>query len=397
VPGSAEAIIIGAGVMGASLAFHLTRAGMKQITILDKTGLCGGMTAKSGALVRMHYTNEPEVRMALASLRYFQHWNDLVGGECGFRQTGFILTVTPDNTARLCKNVEMLQRVGVHTTVISPQELRDLQPFTQVDDLTVVAYEPESGYADPRATTKAFMQQAQRQGAILREGVTVEAIRLKAGRVVGVETSDGRFDAPIVVVMAGPWSDRLLKTAGIDFPLTPQRAQIAFYRRPPLLATGHMVFIDAVSGTYFRPHGEDLTLIGMGQWKPELPADPDHYNAANDPDFIPAARAKAARRIAALQQSEYVQGHAGIYDVSPDSRAILDRATGIEGLYMAAGFSGTGFKISPAVGACLAELITQGRATIVDINPFRFKRFQENQPICGPYEYVLPEDFGQHM
>jgi sarcosine oxidase subunit beta len=370
---------------------------MRQVIVLDKTGLCGGMTARSGALVRMHYTNEPEARMAFASLRYFQHWDDMVGGECGFTRTGFILTVTPDNTDRLCKNVEMLQRVGVNTAVISPQELRDLQPFTQVDDLTLAAYEPESGYADPRATTTAFMRQAQRRGAMLREGVTVRAIRINAGCVVGVDTSDGRCDAPIVVVMAGPWSDRLLKTVGLDFPLTPQRAQIAFYRRPPPLATGHMVFIDGVSGTYFRPHGDDLTLIGVGHWKPEPPPDPDHYNEANDPDFIPAAKAKAARRLAGLQQGEYARGHAGIYDVSPDSRAILDRVPGIEGLYMAAGFSGTGFKIAPAVGASLAELITQGRATSVDISPFRFSRFEENQPIRGLYEYVLPEDFGHRM
>jgi sarcosine oxidase subunit beta len=370
---------------------------MEHVTVLDKTGLCGGMSAKSGALVRMHYTNEPEARMALASLRYFQHWDDIVGGNCGFTQTGFILTVTPDNTDRLYKNVEMLQRVGVNTKMLSPQELRELQPFAQVDDLTAAAYEPESGYADPRATATTYMQQAQRQGAILREGIAVSGIRTTAGRIVGVDTSDGRFDAPIVIVMAGPWSDRLLKTAGIDFPLTPQRAQIAFYRRPPPLAKGHMVFIDSISGTYFRPHSEDLTLIGVGHWKPEPPPNPDHYNEANDADFIPAAKAKAARRIAALQQGEYARGHAGIYDVSPDSRAIIDRAPGIEGLYMAAGFSGTGFKISPAVGACLAELITQGRATSVDISPFRFSRFEENQPIRGPYEYVLPEDFGHRM
>jgi sarcosine oxidase, subunit beta len=397
MPGTAEAIIIGAGVMGASLAFHLTRAGMKSVTVLDKTGLCGGMTAKSGALVRMHYTNEPEARMAFAALRYFQHWQDMVGGACGFTQTGFIMTVTPDNADRLRQNVQMLQRVGIKTSVLTAQELHELQPFTQVDDLTVAAYEPESGYADPRATATAFMQQAQRQGAILREGVAVTAIRTRGGRVVGVDTTDGPFEAPILVVMAGPWSDRLLRTVDINFPLTPQRAQIAFYHRPPPLAQGHMVFIDGAVGTYFRPHGEGLTLIGAGHWQPEPPPDPDHYNEANDPDFIPGAKAKAARRIPALQQAEYARGHAGIYDVSPDSRAILDRAPGIEGLYVAAGFSGTGFKISPAVGACMAELITQGQATFVDISPFRFSRFQENQPICGPYEYVLPEDFGHRV
>jgi sarcosine oxidase subunit beta len=212
-----------------------------------------------------------------------------------------------------------------------------------------------------------------------------------------VDTDDGVFEAPIVVVMAGPWSDRLLRTVEIDFPLTPQRAQIAFYRRPPTLARGQMVFIDGALGTYFRPHGDDVTLVGVGSWKPEPPPDPDRYNEANDPDFIPAARAKAARRIPALLDAEYERGHAGIYDVTPDSRAILDRASGIDGLYMAAGFSGTGFKISPAVGACMAELITQGQASFVDITPFRFSRFQENQPIRGANEYVLPEDFGHRV
>jgi sarcosine oxidase subunit beta len=397
MPETAEAIIIGAGVMGASLAFHLTRVGLKSVTVLEKTALCGGMTAKSGALVRMHYTNEPEARMAFAALHYFQHWQDIVGGECGFTPTGFIVTVPPDNADRLRQNVQMLQRIGVNTSVLTAQELRELQPFTQVDDLMVAAYEPESGYADPRATTTAFMRQAQRQGATLREGVAVTAIRTKGGRVVGVDTSEGAFEAPVVIVMAGPWSDRLLRTVDIDFPLTPQRAQIAFYHRPPPLAQGHMVFIDGALGAYFRPHAAGLTLIGVGRWQLEPPPDPDHYNEANDPSFIPAARATAARRIPALLQAEYARGHAGIYDVSPDSRAILDRAPGIEGLYMAAGFSGTGFKIAPAVGACMAELITQGRATFVDITPFRLRRFQEQQPICGPYEYALPEDFGHRM
>jgi sarcosine oxidase subunit beta len=394
---TAEAIIIGAGVMGASLAFHLTQAGMQRVTVLDKKGLCGGMTAKSGALVRMHYTNEPEARMAFAALRYFQNWHDMVGGECGFTRTGFIMTVTPANSERLRRNVEMLQRVGVNTSVLTPQELRELQPFVQADDLTIAAYEPDSGYADPRATATAFMQQAQRQGATLHEGVAVTAIRTHGGRAVGVETDEGAFEAPIVIVMAGPWSDRLLRTVGIDLPLTPQRAQIAFYHRPPALAEGHMVFIDGALGTYFRPHGESLTLVGVGSWKPEPPPDPDRYNEANDPDFIPAAKAKAARRIPGLQQAEYERGHAGIYDVSPDSRAILDRAPGIDGLYIAAGFSGTGFKISPAVGACMAELITQGRASFVDITPFRFSRFAEQQPIRGAHEYTLPEDFGHRV
>lgn len=397
MPHTAEAVVIGAGVMGASLAYHLTRAGMKRVMVVDKQGLCGGMTAKSGALVRMHYTNEPEARMAFASLPYFQHWKELIGGECGFTRTGFIMTVTPANADRLHKNVGMLQAIGVNTRVITAQELRELQPFCEIDDLTVAAYEPESGYADPRATTVALMQQAQHQGATLLEKVRVTSIRTAGGKAIGVETDGEPIDAPIVVVMAGPWSDRLLASAGIAFPLTPQRAQLGFYQRPPELAQGHMVFIDGALGAYFRPHGSGLSLIGGGQAKQATPNDPDAYDEANDPDFIPAAKARAARRVPAFARAAYARGHAGIYDVSPDTRAILDKAPGIDGLYMAAGFSGTGFKISPAVGACMAELITRGRATFVDIAPFRLGRFREKQPICGPYEYDLPEDFGHRL
>src|SRR5215813_6959344 len=240
MPETTEALIIGAGVMGASLAYHLTRAGMTRVTVVDKKGLCGGMTAKSGALVRMHYTNEPEARMALASLRYFQNWRDVVGGECGFTRTGFIMTVSPANADRLRQNVAMLQHIGVNTRVITPQELREFQPLCQVEDLVVAAYEPESGYADPRATTTVFMQRAQQQGATLQEGVIVTGLRTAGGRIAGVNTHAGPIDAPIVIVMAGPWSDQLLKTAGLAFPITPQRAQIAFYHRPVELAQGHM-------------------------------------------------------------------------------------------------------------------------------------------------------------
>src|SRR5262249_58323682 len=127
--------MMGGGGMGASLAFHLTRAGMHNVLVVDKKGVCGGMTAKSGALVRMHYTNEPEARMAFASLRYFQHWGDVVGGACGFTRTGFIMTVSPDNAERLRHNVAMLQQVGVNTQVITAQELQELQPPSHGRDL----------------------------------------------------------------------------------------------------------------------------------------------------------------------------------------------------------------------------------------------------------------------
>ncbi|MBI4639573.1 MAG: FAD-binding oxidoreductase [Candidatus Tectomicrobia bacterium] len=394
---TADVVIIGAGVMGCSLAFHLTRAGMKDVMILEKKHVAAGGTGKSGALVRMHYTNEPEARMAFASLTYFQNWKDIVGGECGFTKTGFIMTVTPENAEKLRKNVEMLKGIGIKTEVITAQDLRELQPFCHVDDLTLAAYEPESGYADPKATTYAFLHKAQEMGATLHEGVAVTKIRVEGHRVVGVETTDGSIDSPRVVLMAGPWSGRLAKTSGVEISIQPRRAQIAFFKRAPELARGHFVFIDGAQGSYFRPHGGELTLAGVGVWEKAPILDPDHYDEKNDPDFIEAAKRKLSARLPPMAQSAYERGHAGLYDISEDTRAILDRAPGVDGLYLATGFSGTGFKKSPAVGACISELILEGKAKTVDIHPFRFSRFAENDPIQGKYEYRLPADFGHKI
>nr|MBA2447150.1 FAD-binding oxidoreductase [Chloroflexota bacterium] len=378
---SYEILIIGAGVIGSSIAFHLARAGAGRIAVLDRGTVCSGNTRKSGALIRMHYTNEPEARMALASLPYFKHWSDLVGGDCGFRESGFALLVGPENVERLHRNVTRLTRLGVNTRALTPDELRELQPTLRTDDLGAAAYEPDSGYADPVATTRAFAERARQLGAELCEDTAVTRILTAGDRVTGLETSRGAFEAPVVVCAANTWSPALLATAGVRLDLWYRRTQVAFYDRPPAFPAQQLVLIDTALGMYTRPEGAETVLGGMTAQTGPNPGDPNHYDEDVDPTYPTATRERLARRQPALADARFARGQAGLYDMSLDTRAVLDRASNVDGLYLAAGFSGTGFKKSPAVGACMAELILQGRAETVDLSPFRLSRFAEAQPL----------------
>ena len=176
-----EVIVVGAGVVGCSLAFHLARAGAR-VTVFDKEReVCAGMTARSGALLRMHYTFAPEAELAWKSLRYFAHWDEMVGRDaegrgCGFVKTGFTIVVGPPNAERLRANVAMLRAVGIDTSVVEPAELRRFEPAISVDDVALAAYEPQSGYADPVAATRSMAEAAMRYGATFKLGVPIGAI-----------------------------------------------------------------------------------------------------------------------------------------------------------------------------------------------------------------------------
>src|SRR5215212_5682305 len=220
-----DAVVIGGGVMGASIAFHLARAGAGRVALVERRAICSGNTRKSGAIVRMHYSNDPEAKLALASLTYFQHWSEIVGGACGFRATGFALLVGPENVARL-------QALGVETSVLRPDELRDVMPTLQTDGVAGAAYEPGSGYADAVMTTQSLAEAAGRLGTDILESTTVTGIERTGGRVSGVRTVDDLLAAPVVVCAANTWSPGLLKTVGVELPVTPRRAQTAYFERP---------------------------------------------------------------------------------------------------------------------------------------------------------------------
>jgi sarcosine oxidase, subunit beta len=393
--GGAGVVVVGGGVMGCSIAFHLAERGV-DVLLLERGTVCSGMTARSGGIIRTHYTNAPEARMALAGLAYYRDWRERVGGWCGFTVTGAAVLVGPHDAERLRRNVAMLRGLGADTEVATAADLAAEHPELDTGGIGLAAVEPGAGYADPVATTFAFASRAVDLGARIRQGVAVHAVRVAGDRVTGLLTSDGEVGADAVVLACGPWVDPLARTAGFQLGITPERSQLAFFRRPEG-ARRHPVVIDGVLGTYFRPHGGDLSLLGVEAGHPVEVDTVDREVEGYDRRLLAPALGRLAGRVPAFAGAPFVRGHRGVYDTSPDTRAVLDAAPGVDGLFVAGGFSGTGFKKAPAVGACMAELVTEGLATTVDIHPFRLSRFAEGDPIAGENEYRLAAGFGHKL
>lgn len=379
-----DAIVVGAGVVGASIAFHLAERGIGTL-ILDPNGPAGGSTARSGALIRCHYPTSLEADLARESLtEYFEPWSERVGGGCGFTRTGFAYLAGEDRVEALQHNVNLQQRVNVQTELIAPEELRDLDPSLDLEGVALAAYEPRGGYAEPTATTVGFLEEARRLGCrSLRRRVT--GLRTDGGRISGVDTENGPLEAEIVVLAAGAWSVPLAASVGVELPIRPVRVQVALFDRPYELAT-HLTVIDSALGFYARPAAERATLIGLRD-SYEWLDDADNWNQKPDTDFVEEAARLLGRRIPALEGMPYRAGRAGILDTTPDGRPVLG-PEGPEGLYLAAGWSGTGFKKAPAVGNELANWIQEGRPGRRELETYNLGRFETGDLISGKYEPV---------
>jgi sarcosine oxidase subunit beta len=386
---TADVVIVGGGVIGASTAFHLASRGVKRVVLCERRWLAAGASGKSGGLVRMHYTNEPEARLAHASLPYFRRWDELVGGgDPGFLNTGMVRLVTADNEANLRANVEMLERIGVNTAIVGPDELAQIAPSWRLDDVVAAAYEPDSGCADPVGTTHGFADRARELGAEIRLHTEVIAVRTAGGRVEGVETTGGPISAPVVVIAGGAWSLPLLRDLGLDVPLQPIRVQVAIFRRPPALAAVHPICIDGIEDMWFRPEGPNWasTLVGVAGRKSSID-DPDTLDEGVDGEYVPRARAGLAKRIPAMADAPMRGGWAGAITATADGKPILDRHADVAGLFFFTGDNGSSFKTAPAIGKALAEWVVDGRPTGIDPTPFRASRFAENAPLIGEHEY----------
>ncbi len=380
LPKSAGVVIIGGGVVGASTAFQLTRRGVQPL-LLERRQLGAGASGKSGALVRVHYANTHEAHLTLRSLEVFRHWKDVVGaGDAGFNQAGFLQVVAPGDEANLKANVAALRAIGANTWTVGPGEIREIDPLMRTDDITTAAYEPESGYCDPNGTLYGFVEAAKAGGATIATHVTATAIVVESGRVVAVETSDGRIDTERVLLAGGAWANQLLSPLGVNLNLVPRRLQVAIFRHPPELPAGlgHRVVIDATNHSWLRPEGANSTLIGAE--RQAFDGDPDTYSQSVDPPVIDDARRALANRYPVFEHATMRGGWAGIIMMSPDSHPILDRIPGVDGAFVFTGDSGTSFKTSPAVGAILADWMTDGQAAGFDVTPFRATRFAEGRP-----------------
>ena len=243
---TSDVIIIGCGVHGASLAYHLALKGV-QATILEKDVAAAGAAGHSSGLVRMHYDLEPESRLAWESFQYFRNWDERVGGDCGFTRTGFMQFVPPKHSQALRANITMHQRIGIPSLEVTPEDVRRLAPHFNVDDTQTAAYEPESGYADPHAATMTLLAAAKQRGAFLVQGCPVTAIHVEGGKVKGTATPMGDYFAPVVVNAAGPWAGPVAALAGVDLPITTWRHEVIIAQRPPEMSLPHPAVIDDIS------------------------------------------------------------------------------------------------------------------------------------------------------
>ncbi len=380
---TADAIVIGGGVHGASIAFHLAKRKMR-VVLLEKRFLAAGGTGKSTALVRQHYDNYLESKLTHESWKYFAHWNEMVGGDAGWVQSGFIRTVIPAEVAALKANVAMHQRIGITTQIITAPEVKEIEPGWDVSDMEYAAYEPDSGYADPQMTTLSLADAAKRYGAQILQETAALKINTRDARVLGVTTDQhGEISAPIVALAAGPWTPSLLKPLGLDVPIACERHQVASFIRPPDVAA-RVCCIDGAREMYFRPEGHNLILVGCGVGAKSI--DPDNYNEAIDDEHIEFSAERLSRRIPKMLEGLAQGGWAGFYDMSPDEKCLLGELP-VKGLYINAGHSGTGFKTAPAVGLCLSELICDGAAKTVDLAPLRWSRFAEGKHYYDTHPY----------
>jgi Glycine/D-amino acid oxidases (deaminating) len=383
---TADVIVVGAGVQGASLAFHLALRGTR-VLVLERDTVAAGATGRSSGFVRMHYDLESESRLAWASFPYFCDWAEKVGaGDCGFVRTGFVQLMPPQLAEQTRANVAMQQRIGIPTRIVQPAEIAELVPGARTDDIGVGAYEPESGYADPSGTAAGFLAAARAHGAQLMQGCTVRSVEVDGDAVVGVETDRGRFSAPIVVDVGGAWAAALARTVGVDVPVEAWRHDTAFFGLPSGRVTDFPIVIDEVNEVYFRPEGRDMMLVGL-ETNNEIGGSPDRPLSPASPASIEEMVQRLCLRVPWMADGTFRTAHGGQDGMTTaDQRPILGRA-GPEGFYLACGFSGTGFKTAPAIGACMAELILDGRATTVDIAAYSLDRFAEGRLLVGEHPY----------
>lgn len=381
---TADVIVIGAGVQGSALAFHLASRGARVI-VVERSTIAAGATGRSSGLVRVHYELLAEAKLAWAAQAWFRAWAERVGGDSGFTVTGFLWMEPSANRARLAANSAAHRALGVDSQLVEADEIRRLAPCLEVGD-EVAAYEPDSGYADPTMTATSLMAAAKARGARLIQGAEATAIGQAGGRVTGVRTSKGDVDAPVVVNAAGGWARRVGELAGMDLPIRVWRHDTGYLGVPASVPRPIPVVIDNANGMYTRPEGGDMILVGLED-DDQIGGSPDRDTSDAAPDFRERAAERVIRRFPGLIDGEFRTSHSGQDGLTPDQHAFLGGvgSAGPEGFYLDCGHSGTGFKTAPAIGLGMAELILDGAATSVDIAPFAYQRYLDGRPLVGEH------------
>ena len=381
--------MIGGGVAGLSTAHALVELGVTDVLVLERATVGSGGTGKSSGIVRCHYGIPSLAAMAWHALPVLEQAEELLGAPSGYTNTGYLVGVGPENLGALRANVAMQRALGIEVELIGHDEARLLSPAARLDDFAGFAYEPRGGYGDGHQTAMAFAVAARRGGAQLRQHQGAAAIETTGDSVTGVRLVDGdRVGAAHVVLAAGPWSAGLATPLGLDVPVRAQRAQILLV--DPGQPLGRIpVFSDLVSLQYVRTEGAATLLLGDSDHSTPEWADPDDYRERAGVEELAALVPKFSHRFPAFDGAALSSSYAGCYDVTPDYNPIIS-STPIEGLWLCAGFSGHGYKISPSVGELVADLVVHGQSRHADVDhrDFRWERFGEKDPLVSGHPYV---------
>ncbi|TMS55707.1 FAD-binding oxidoreductase [Mycobacterium sp. DBP42] len=386
---TADVVIVGGGLEGTAVAWALSQRDVTDVTVLERNTVGSGMTGKSSGIVRCHYGVSSLAAMATVGLEVFEKAEQYFGTDIGFRQTGYVVGVGEPNVDNLRKSLAAQREVGVQTEEIDATDVAKLWPWADLEPFAAFGWEPRGGHGDAYQTAQAFAVTARATGVRIHQGTNVTGLTLDGCRVIGVELADGtHISAGTVVVTTGVWTRPFLAPYGVDVPIRVHREQIVTIK--PGLRTGPVpVFSDLVSLQYIRPEPNGELLFGNSDLTELELADPDDYlNRATD-GFIDLTVDKVGTRFPGFDDAAITGSYAGCYDVTPDWNPIIS-PTGIDGLIVAAGFSGHGFKIAPAVGKLVADLVTEGHSCDPRIpeSDFRLARFAEDNLLTSRYPYV---------
>jgi glycine/D-amino acid oxidase-like deaminating enzyme len=384
-----DVLVVGAGIAGASVAYFLARAGVKQVLVLDRTGIASGASGRSSGVVAW---NNPLVgahpgsaALFKAAADFYRDWTGEIGGEPAVRQVGCLDLVPASGRAALERSVAIMQAAGHETRIVERAAIAGLARDWNLDDIAVASSSPSSGYIDPRSVTIALMQRAQDLGVRLYQLAPVTRVRTWDGKVVGVDCERGPIDAPVVVLAGGAWTASLGRLAGTALPVRPLRHQVLVLTPPPGLRVPFPNCLDYQNGIYFRtsPDGHVVAgnCVAIADDPHEPPPDPDRFDPSPAPWYEHWILSRLARRIPGMREATVVGGGAGVFAVSPDEFPLLGPLGTAEGLFCVADTGGYGMTCSPGLGRALAETIVHG-STFTDITPFRPSRFAEGQPLA---------------
>ncbi|BBZ09255.1 oxidoreductase [Mycolicibacterium doricum] len=386
---TADVVIVGGGLEGAAAAWALAERGVTNVIVAERHTVGSGMTGKSSGIVRCHYGVSSLAAMATVGLEVFEKAEEIFGTDIGFRQTGYVVGVGEPNVDSMRKSLAAQRAVGVQTEEIDAADVARMWPFADLTPFAAFGWEPRGGYGDAHQTAQAFAVTARSAGVRVRQSTAVHRLITHGDRVTGVALADGgELWAETVVVATGAWTRPFLARHGIDVPIRVVCEQIVLID-PGVELGPRPVFSDLVSLQYIRPEPDGTLLFGNSDLSDDQEADPDAYLDRATDAFVDITVEKVGTRFPGFPDASITSSYAGCYDVTPDWNPVISRA-GLDGLVVAAGFSGHGFKIAPAVGRLVADLIVDGHSADPRIpeTDFRLSRFAEGDLLRTPYPYV---------